>query len=796
MKWFRRILGATFALAILLPALAVAGGWLWLRTGLPSDGRAIAVDGPSAPVEILRDENAVPHVFAGSDHDAYFALGWLHAEDRLFQMEMQRRVGAGRLAEVIGEAGLRTDRYMRTLGIYRQAETSYDAMAPEIRDALDAYAAGVNAWLAQRPGPLPLEFQVLRFAPEPWRPADSIVWGKLMALQLSGNSRAELRRARLLQRLDPAQVDDLHPAYPDGAPVTLSAALGGLDFERWAGVSLPDLGPDKASNVWVLSADRTATGAPILVNDPHLALNAPILWYLARIEAPGLSLTGATVPGVPFHLLGHNGTIAWGLTTTGTDVQDLFVERLDPADAGRYLTPEGAVPFETREETIRIAGGGEERLTVRSTRHGPVISDVEDAAAGVLPEGHVLSLAFTALSGRDTTAGSLYHVNRARNWDEFRSALRSFIVPQQNFAYADKAGNIGFYTPGLVPVREAGDGTLPSPGWTGEHGWTGFVPFEELPHAYNPPGGSFVNANNRVVGPDYPWLLTTHWDDPFRALRIEERLGTAPPQDLESSEALLADTVDLAARDLLPLLARAETDDPAARDALARLAAWDGRSDRDAAEPLIFNWWLRELNRRLHADELGPLAAEVRGLNPRVVRRMLTERRRWCDDVTTPDVEESCGRVLGASLEATLAALAERHGADPAGWRWGDEHRAPLTNQVIDRIPVLRSLRDLGTETDGSDFTVNRGATRLSDDEAPFAHVHGAGYRAVYDLGAPERSLFVIATGQSGNPLSPHYSDFVERWRDGRHVTITGTPEELAARGIGRLVLSPGRQAR
>jgi penicillin amidase len=795
MKWLRRVLGSVIALAVVLPALAVGGGWLWLRTGLPANEGTVVIDGLSVPVEILRDGNAVPHIFAGSDLDAYFALGWLHAEDRLFQMEMQRRTGAGRLAEVVGEAGLRTDRYMRTLGFYRQAEASYHAMAPEVRDALDAYAAGVNAWLERRRGPLPLEFQVLRFEPEPWRPADSIVWGKLMALQLSGNARAELRRARLLQRLDPEQVEDLHPSYPDGAPVTLPVALRDLDFERWAAVSLPDLGPDTASNVWTLSAERTTTGSPILVNDPHLGLSAPILWYLARIEAPGLTVTGATVPGVPFHLLGQNGTIAWGMTTTGTDIQDLFVERLDPDDPTRYLTPEGPVPFETRQEVIRIAGGGEERLTVRSTSRGPVVSDVEDTA-GTVPEGHVLSLAFVALSGRDTTAESLYRVNRARNWDEFRSALRSFVAPQQNFAYADAAGNIGFYTPGLVPIRAAGDGRLPSPGWTGEHGWTGFVPFEELPHAYNPPANRFVNANNRLVGPEYPWLLTTRWDNPFRAIRIEERLDALPRQDLKSSEALLADTVDLAALDLLPLMAEAQTDDPVAQDALARLAAWDGRSDRDAAEPLIFNWWLLELNRRLHADELGPLAPEFRDLNPRVVRRMLTERRHWCDDVTTPGIEETCADILGASLEATVAALAERHGPDPARWRWGDEHRAPLTNQVLARIPVLRSLRSLETETDGSDFTVNRGAARLSDDGMPFAHVHGAGYRAVYDLGAPERSLYVIATGQSGNPLSPHYGDFVERWREGRHVTIAGTREELAARGTGRLVLSPGRQTR
>lgn len=797
MKRLRRVIGAVLVIAMVMPAAALGGAWLWLRQGLPERDERYTVAGLDGEVEVLRDRHAIPHVFARSERDAHFALGWLHAQDRLFQMEMMRRIGTGRLAEVVGEAGLRTDRYMRTLGFHRQAEASYAALSADTREALNAYARGVNAWLERRTGPLPLEFQLLRHEPEPWRPADSIVWGKLMALQLSTNANGELHRARLLQRLTPEQVADLDPPHPDGAPTTLAAsldgALEGIDFGRWAGTALPELGPSKASNEWVLSGERTSTGKPLLVNDPHLGLAAPILWYLARIETPGLSLTGATVPGVPFHVLGHNGRIAWGLTTTGTDVQDLYVERLDPGDRSRYLTPTGARPFTVREEVIRIKGGGEERLSVRETRHGPVISEVETGAADVVPEGHVLALAFKGLSDRDTSAQALHRLNRAGDWDAFRAALTDFVAPQQNFVFADVDGNIGFLTPGRVPVRAAGKGRLPVPGWTDAYAWVGEIPFDELPQAWNPPSGRIVNANNRVVGPDYPWFLTGDWDAPYRARRIEQVLAARPVQDTASSQALLGDTVDLAARELLEAMLTVAPTDPRAAEAVRRLSAWDGTMDRDAADPLIFHWWVRELNRNVAADELGDMFARAGWLEPGALRRMLTERTAWCDDVTTEATVETCEEIVLRSLDQALDRSTERHGSDMATWRWGAEHRAPLPNRVLESVPVLGDLVDIGVETDGSRHTVNRGAFHggWGGDAAPFAHEHGAGFRAVYDMADPARSLFIVATGQSGNPLSPHYDDLVEAWRDGRHVTIAGRREALAGEATARLVLAP-----
>lgn len=785
-----RIALAALALLVAVPALAAGGFLLWMRGQLPAVEGRRPLSGLERPVEVLRDARGVPHIVAAGEGDAYAALGYVHAQDRLWQMELMRRSGAGRLAELLGtrfgDWPLRLDRSMRTLGLYRRAEAAYHGLPDEVRAAFDAYAAGVNAYLETRGEALPIEFQLLRHRPEPWRPADSLVWGKLMALQLSGNSTDELFRARALRTLTPAQLDDLFPADPPGSPVTLAAALETMDLDR-ALAALPDLGFDTASNEWALAGHRSATGKPILANDPHLGLDAPILWYLARIVTPGHSIAGATVPGVPLHVLGHNGRVAWGFTTTHSDTQDLFIEKIDPADPGRYITPDGPRPFAVRGETIRIAGQPDETLTVRETRHGPVLTAPD--SAGVAPEGHVLALAFTGLAADDRSAEALYRLNHAADAAAVRAALALHTAPQQNVVYADTAGTMGFLSPGRVPVRRSGDGRVPVPGWTGEHDWIGTIPFDALPQAVDPPSGQFVNANNAVVGPGYPHLLAADWPDPSRARRIEEMLGSGR-HTVEGVAAQQLDAVSLPARDLLPLMLAVSAGDGAAAEALDRLRSWDGTMDRDRPEPLIFEWWLRELVRTLFADELGPAFAAYWDLRPRAVRRVLTEAPAWCDDVTT-EPRESCEDALAASLKAALARIAERHGPRPDAWRWGAEHRADLTHRLLGRVPLLAGLFDLSIETDGGAFTVNRGTSRIRDPERPFAHVHGAGLRAVYDLADLDNSRFAIATGQSGNPLSPHWGDLVHAWRDGATLRLAGDRDRLAAEGAALLTLHP-----
>jgi len=774
-----------------LAALAAGALWLRLWTGLPSYEGEVRLAGPTAPVTVVRDADAVPHIFADTMDDAYFALGWVHAQDRLFQMETMRRAGAGRTAEMLGDLGgfpVRLDRMMRTLGLHRLAVAAYDDLAPEVRGSLDAYAAGVNAWLAERDGPLPLEFQLLWHEPELWRPADSLVWGKLMALQLSANWREEAARAQLARVLPPGRsVDDLFPADPPGAPTTLAALA---DWTRLA-EALPAVGPATASNEWALAPDLTATGGAILANDPHLGLDAPALWYLARIVTPELELAGATVPGVPFHVLGRNHRIAWGVTTTGGDVQDLVVERIDPSDPGRYVSPDGPRPFAVREETIAVRFGDPVAVRVRETANGPVVSDLADGRTPPVEPGHAVSLRFTALLPGDRTAEALWRLNRAEDWDGFRDALRLFAGPQQNFVYADRDGRIGFIAPGRIPIRASDDGRLPVPGWEAGHGWTGFVPFDELPQAADPADGRFVNANNRIVGPDYPHLIAAGWDDRHRAERIAQVLAEAPPQTVESTLALQADVRNLAALELLPvLLGLVEVDSGRVADATGQLRAWDGSMRRTRPEPLIFEHWLLEIGHGLWGDELGPALRLVGAYDAETVLHMLTRARAWCDDVRTPAVED-CAAVVRAALDRTLERLADRHGPHVPSWEWGAEHVAPLAHPVLGRLPLVGGLFRLEIATDGGFYTVNRGATRTSDPDDPFAHVHGAGFRGVYDLADPAASRFVIATGQSGNPLSPHWGDFVRRWRDGQAVTLSGTPEEVAEGGRGRLTILP-----
>ena len=473
MVWTRT---AALALALVLCTGGV-GLLLWLRASLPRlDGR-LALPGLHGTVTVARDAFGIPRISAGDEHDGYFALGFVHAQDRLWQMEAQRRVGAGRLAELVGEPGLPSDRFMRTLGLYRLAEATYRDLDPPVRAAIDAYGEGVNAWLSTRDRPLPPEFQLLGATPEAWRPADTLVWGKLMALQLAGNWRDELLRARLAARLPPERMRVL---WPEGAAAEGPTIQGLGDTAGALLAGLPEVVmPRLASNIWVVSGALSETGKPILANDPHLALQAPILWYLATLSVPGLEVSGATVPGVPFHLMGHNRGMAWGFTTTSSDTMDLFIERLEGADA--YLTPDGPQPLETRPETIRVKDRPDVVITVRTTRHGPLVTD-----ALTQPPPLPMALAAAALAPGDRTVQAMWKLNRATGWDEFVAAMADFHAPQQNVAMAAIDGTIGIYSPGRVPIRRQGDGTVPRPGWTGEFDWTGWIPFDQLPHARDP----------------------------------------------------------------------------------------------------------------------------------------------------------------------------------------------------------------------------------------------------------------------------------------------------------------------
>lgn len=745
-----RIFGRILRLLLMLAVMIVAGGYLWLRSSLPiTDGR-INLPGLRAEVRITRDAHGVPTIVAQSDADAAFALGFVHAQDRLFQMDLMRHYTAGRLAEWFGARAVNSDRSMRTLGLYRAAEAQYALLSPELRAVFDAYAAGVNAFLTQRRGALPPEYVLLGIKPEPWRPADSLVWGKLMDLQLTGNYHLELLRAQLARRLNPDEMGVLFPGYRSDAPVVLGA-LGSV---------LPGVPqPAPASNEWVVDGKHSVSGKPILANDTHLGFSTPGIWYLARIETPSDTLSGVTSPGEPMMLLGHNSHIAWGFTTTGGDVEDVYVETLDPDDKSRYLTPNGTAAFVTREEQILVRDSAPVTITIKATRHGPVIDDEPQNG------NEVLALAATWLQGEDRTPQALWDATHAHDWDSFRNAFRNAVAPEQNIVYADIDGNIGFFAPAKLPIRGKGDGTVPAPGVSSDYDWTGYIPFDALPSGFNPPSGRFLAANNKIVPDSYPYLITHDWELPYRAERIAELLDATPIQSVDSAAAMQRDTLSIVARRLLPLMLQTKASTPEAAEALRHLGSWDFRMQRDRVEPLLFTAWLREFNRQILADKLGPLFDEYWGLHPDVIENILTAHTAWCDNRETPEVE-TCAQQLSAALDRALDDLNHRYGGDPNLWRWGTAHPALFPHPLWSHLPFVSSLLALAIPDDGAFDTIDNGTSFIRDETDPFAAVHGPTMRMIVDLAAPDGARFMVTPGQSGNLLSSHYDDLLRPWRD------------------------------
>ena len=811
MKKLHRLSVRILALILAAFLLLGGGGLLWLRTSLPQTKGEITLPGLTAPVTVTRDTHGIPWIKANTQNDAYFALGFVHAQDRLFQMDIMRRTGAGRLSEILGPDMLPRDRLARALGVARLAGASLEHLSPPVRHGLDSYSRGINAYLTTRSGALPLEFVVLGYEPEPWKPVDSLIWGKLMALWLSSNRRQELLRARLAKGLAAPLMEDLWMSSPQpgvtktdtsdsegdsgasGAgqtaprkPVFVSdsgdfSGLGRLFDGFWLDTLWDALPRPReflsASNNWALSGRHTQSGAPLLANDPHLWMSTPGVWYLARLTTPAADLAGATAPGVPFTILGHNAHIAWGFTTTHSDSQDFFIERLDPENPGLYLTPEGPRSLLTRFETITVRGGEDEILKVLETRHGPVISDIPEGAD--MEPGHVLALADPAQRRDDLTAQAIHGINMARDWGDFTSALEDFHSPQQNMVYADVAGNIGFYAPGRMPLRKSGDGTAPVPGWNGAFDWTGFIPFAELPHALNPPSGRAITANQKIVEDGYPHLLSAKWRAPYRARRIHHVLGAASKHGPQSMTALQNDAVSLMAQELLPLMLVIEGNGLHSRKALSSLRNWDAIMDRNRPEPLIFSSWLFHLQKRIAGDELEDLYDNIRRTRPGFLAAVLKGKtvsgHPWCDDGATVE-RETCATILELALDDALAALRSAYGNRIENWRWGDAHRLSFANPLLSRLPLLGSLAATTVETDGGNETISRGAYKSNESGTVFTHFHGAGMRAVYDLSRLDGSLFMIAPGQSGNVFSCHFHDLVMPWRDGRYLVLPGGP--------------------
>ncbi len=746
---------------VVLLVAAVITGVLWLT--LPPRSQQARIPGLSGPVDIGFDTDGIPRIHAASATDAAAALGFVHARDRLFQMDLMRRAASGRLSEIAGPATLNLDRTMRTLGLRMHAEADYPALPAETRAMLEAYARGVNAWIAERGRFSAPEFLFLG-TPEPWEPVDSLLWGETMGLWLSLNWRTELSRQSLAGRAPQQKIDELWPpASGEGHPqAALAPILSHIASElaavlpRFPG---PYTLPNSASNEWAVDGRHTATGAPLLAGDPHLAFGFPAIWYLARIETPDGVLAGATAPGVPFLVLGHNGHIAWSFTTTGADVQDVFIET--PVGDSQYQTPDGPHPFSAREERIKIRGGPDQFLTVRETRHGPVISDLPGSSGGPL-----LAVSMANLAPGNIAAAGLLALNQARDVDAAGKAAAVITAPVQNLLVADRE-RIAMYVTGRVPIRRAGDGSAPVSG-DGSHDWTGWASGEQLPHIIAPTSGRLVNANDRIAPPDFPVFLGRDWFGDWRASRIRELLQRSDRHTAADFARMQVDVHSPFARQILKTLLAVPVTEDTARRAQGLLRDWDGGMATNAPQPLIFNAWVHHFYGRvlqqagIPVSDGGPLAE--------FVSYVLTPAgAHWCGG--------DCTATLQASLTEAINDLARRFGDDPTRWRWGDAHPAVFAHPMLRPLPILGRLATLSIPSPGDDTTIDRGGPQYKQ----FPSVHGAEYRGVYDLADLDRSLFIIAPGQSGNLLSRHARDFLTRWRDGATITLGPTQDATTA---------------
>jgi len=813
-RWLLRL----FTGLVVLVAAALIIGYYILSRSLPDYSEDFSLDGISAPVEIVRNNDNVPHIFGARDEDVFFALGFAHAQDRLWQMTMLRRTVQGRLSEVFGARTLKIDELMRRLDLYTLALSSVAAQDTPTQAALVAYANGVNAWINQvnaaargRGAP---EFFIFPGDIAAWQPADSIAIIKLMALQLSAHLDAEVLRARLSMLLPGERLRDILPDDPGTAITALpdySALMPGVVPSRQALrlaaadplSPFPRLAFAGASNAWAAAPDRSAAGGTLLANDPHLGFAAPTIWYLARLELQSGGVIGGSIPGMPLVLLGRSKALGWGLTSSYLDDQDVFIEELNPANPEQYRTPDGWKDFVTRRSIIAVKGEAPVTVTLRWSDNGPILPGGHYDLASVTPEGHVAALAWTALSGSDTSMSAAMGLMKAQSVAQAIAATRSFIAPSQNLMLAD-ANGIALQLIGAMPRRDPGhltQGRMPSQGWMAANRWQGMLPASNAPAEIDPATGILGNTNNKTVERPFPLHVSFLWGDNQRIQRWLALMKTRAVHTRESFIEAQLDTVSFTARALLPLMgadlwftgeaAAAGTPERQRQDALALLAAWNGEMNEHLPEPLIYMAWLRAFQDRLIRDEIGPMADEFTHPDATFLERVLRNTAGagvWCDVIQSAAIE-TCAEVARIALDDALLGLSESYGPQIESWRWGDAHQAAHDHQVLGDVPVLRYFVNIRQSTSGGDNTLLRGRTRGFGPN-PYLNVHGAGYRGVYDFADPDSSVFITSTGQSGHPLSRFYDDLGELWRRGEYIPMSLDPDlaRAAAVGISHLV--------
>ncbi|MGI3211729.1 penicillin acylase family protein [Roseovarius tibetensis] len=819
MKWLLRAAGAS----VLLVLLAVLAGYMLLSRSLPEYDKTLSVTGIDAPMEIVRDTANVPHVFGQTDTDSFFGLGYAHAQDRLWQMTTMRRTAQGRLSEVFGPRTVRIDTTMRRFGLYTVARQSVAAQDAGTRAALRAYSDGVNARLTE------INREALgRGAPEqfvfnapiaPWQPADSIALIKLMAVKLSGHLANEVLFARTSLELDdPARLDDIIPLAPGSGIAALPEYASlfpdsefGHTATAAAEVTDHPLSPFHrrafagASNAFAAATSRSASGGTLVANDPHLGFSAPGIWYLARLELETGGVIGGTIPGIPAILTGRNAQLGWGITSSYLDDQDVYIEEVNPDDTDQYRTPDGWAPFRTARTIIEIKDADPITLTLRWTENGPVLPGSHYDLDEVTPQGHVASVAWTALSGADTTMSAAMGLMRAQTVEDALEQSRDFIAPSQNLILADQ-DTIAMRLIGAMPRRTArheSEGRMPSRGWAPENRWQGMLPDAANPEFVGPRGGILGNTNNKLVDRPFPLHVSHFWGDTQRINRwrklMQDRAGHTRDSFIEAQ----LDTVSFTARSLLPLIgadlwftgeaAPEGTQARLRRRALDLLADWNGEMNEHLPEPLIYAAWMRALMDRLIRDDLGPLAREFDHPDPVFIERVFRDvdgASAWCD-VRQSAATERCSDIARLALDDALLWISERYGSSLESLRWGDAHQATHDHQVLGDVPLLRYFVNIRQSTSGGDNTLMRGRTRGGDGPNPFENVHGAGYRGAYDFADPDSSVFIMSTGQSGHFLSRYYDNLAELWRRGEYIPMSLDPGLARAASVGVTEMLP-----
>ncbi|RJR46443.1 MAG: penicillin acylase family protein [Desulfobacteraceae bacterium] len=795
----KRLVFILSGMLLLVFTLAGIAYLFFIRLPMPPMNGEIRIAGLTQPVTVFRDRWSVPHLYAENEHDLFVAQGYVQAQDRLWQMEMNRRLASGRLSEVFGPDGLDADKVLRSLGFMRAARDEVASCDAATMDILNAFSAGVNAFIESRKSRLPMEFRILGIAPEPWKPEDSAVWGKFMAYTGGKNWQEEIVRSSLTERLGGERSCDLlkriNPCLP-----RMSGPMRNGAFEVFSHVShapfVSLLGG--ASNNWVVHGSRTTSGLPLLANDMHLTLTIPSVLYEMHLSCGEMDVIGVSLPGAPLIIAGHNRHLAWGITFAYTDVQDIFLERFDPE--GRYLFRDDWVEPKLIREEIRVKGREDPVIhQIQVTGHGPIISPLIGQKE---KRGHAFALKWSAHEP-GTTTRALYLLNHARNWEDFKAGAAKWCEPAVNLVYADVEGNIGYVLGSRIPIRSGGHGLGPFKGWTGEFEWSGYLPSDKKPFTLNPEAGYFATANNDVLGPDFPHYLAVDYASDDRVKRIQQVLSKKNPVSMQDCRSLQGDFRSLSAGSFLSAIQKAGVKSPEAMGLLEVLLGWDQMLNPESAGAAIYSVLFQRLLENTFKDELGPLMRGFSGIGltaldslNRFVEHsrtilldlMSSPESPWFDDIET-EKRENLSDILEKSLLETGKFLRERLGPDRSGWRWGKLHSVDVSHMLGRRKPLDRLL-NLGPYEGGGDFSTVWQTGRIPGMDFSLKGWSAAN-RHIYDLRNWDESLGAIVPGQSGLPLGRHYGDQMELWLKVGHHPLYFSRSKVESEAVARLVLKP-----